>query len=409
MTACNELIDAMIGLTKAKCKSWVEIDDDGFSAVVDPNEHRVIASHYANSHLCAALLLNSDTLSQDFRLGIDLLEGLLSRWEIDCKEYDFHHDFNSFALCIVAGRLEDCIGFEETVEKLKSLVLSTPDSRHFTVNWLPMRIFVNLRRFDWSQDGKYLRRVRILDRLLGMARHRDGLIEDRLPKGKSFCLQYDVATTAGLELLNHSGCTYPVEDMLLPLVNACDPEGDINYFGRGCNQLFAWGPWLYLLRAQGQLGLLRKSVLYVSSRLPQMIGNDNLLLNSFRGKDKDFWWDYHYCSVYLSHFLLWLELTRALPSPCEESDLQPSRDFHGDTGLQVVRSDAAFAAAFDGRKQYLAERGPVVMNIWTSRHGTVMKGTFGPWLSPFGTLNGSACVLLNYFGLLDLVGNDRCA
>lgn len=55
-----------------------------------------------------------------------------------------------------------------------------------------------------------------------------------------------------------------------------------------------------------------------------------------------------------------------------------------DSGLRVKRSDECMVVTFDGRREYLAERGPSVALIWTKKYGMLVKGCFAPWQGAFG-------------------------
>lgn len=145
------------------------------------------------------------------------------------------------------------------------------------------------------------------------------------------------------------------------------------------------------------------AVEYVKNRLPSMLHNNNLMLNDWPGEEKFLWWDYHYCSVYTAHLLLWLVLSiedenRAVVTP---QFVEPS-----DSGLRVKRSDKCMVVTFEGRSEYLAERGPSVALVWTKKYGMLVKGCFAPWQGAFGnkyTLVDN--VLRNYCGLLSVRQN----
>lgn len=70
------------------------------------------------------------------------------------------------------------------------------------------------------------------------------------------------------------------------------------------------------------------------------------------------------------------------------------------TGMHIVKDDNAFVAIFDGRKEYLSERGPIVCAVWLKKYGILSKGAFGPWLGAFGNKYSNETVLRNYCGLL---------
>ena len=102
--------------------------------------------------------------------------------------------------------------YSELCQEIKETIMKTADSRHFTVNWLPMRMFVNKHRYLWTNEKQYENTNCDLFNIIKKATNQDGFIEDLLPKGKSFNLQYNVATVAILQLLNDKGAEYSIED-----------------------------------------------------------------------------------------------------------------------------------------------------------------------------------------------------
>lgn len=392
-----------------KCISFVGDDKDGNKVIIDPIAHVVIGAHYAMSHVAAALIVcgQRNQVREDLDLGLKILEGILNRWEEDSAKPDFHNDFNHFALCIIWRELSSDREYEELCSRIKQVVLSTKDSAHFTINWLSMRSYVNYYRYVWTKDEKYLLKIKQLYRKIAEATNEDGFIEDLLPKGKSFNLQYDLATVAVLDFLNNDcgleEIRYNFKNEVTALVNACDPQGDVNYLGRGCNQIFAWGLWLYLLKSQGLRENYLNSLQYLKTHIDGVLENDNLLLNEFSGAEKMFWWDYHYSSVYLGHLYLWLVLAYfAEDRPAEH--ITPDKKYGKDSGIDIVRNEKYFLCIFSGRKHYLAEAGPIISNLLLNGSGYVTKGAFGPWLGSFGNKYRNMFLYFNYFGPLQLKG-----
>ena len=74
--------------------------------------------------------------------------------------------------------------------------------------------------------------------------------------------------------------------------------------------------------------------------------------------------------------------------------------------LHIFRSENAFVSWFDGRSEYLAEKGPAIAAIWTKRDGMIFKGTFGPWQGPCGNKYiYEDVVIKNFYGLLEVKRN----
>lgn len=381
------------------CESWLQ-EEEGSMLYVDPNDGVEISAHYGATHMAATLILYGKMKgkAEMMQKGLTLLDSILCRWEQSKKLPAFHFDFNNFALCVIVDVVKD----DDTAlyQRIQQTVLNTEDSNHDTINWLPMRWYVNQKRFEWTDDIKFAKRCTKYRRTIEKATNADGGIEDRLPKGISFNLQYDVATVGVLQFLRQRGVDYDLSKELRFLLNAVAPDGDINYQGRGMNQIFAWGLWVYLLATSGREKDLNVALDFLDTKVQKMYQNHNLMLNDYEGKEKYLWWDYHYCSVYCAHFLFWLTLA------LQDYGNAVIQDYKGpqteDTGLHIYRSDDAFIATFDGRKEYLAENGPVVCAIWTQKHGMITKGTFGPWQGAFGQKYANETVLRNFWGIITL-------
>ncbi|MBR6881124.1 MAG: hypothetical protein IKN14_08630 [Clostridiales bacterium] len=376
MTSITGRIENLIGMTMDTCRPWIT-SEDGSVLFKDPVDGCEISAHYGASHMAASLIILGK-LKDDHSMiseGESLLGSLLDRWDYMKSLPGFHNDFNNFALCIIDG-LSD-----RSHDRIKDTVLKTDDTSFNTVNWLPMRWYVNRKRLEWTGEERYGKICEDIRSMLDEAVFPDGFIDDMLPKGRSFSLQYDVASTAFMQFLRVSGEQIDISSQTGALLNALCPDGDINYMGRGTNQVFCWGLWIYLLSSAGLNDELDRALSYLEGYLPVMLMNNNIMLNSNAGKEKYMWWDYHYCSVYTAHLLMWLVLAL-----CDygKKPVVPSYIPEGNSGLHIYRNDDSFVALFDGRSEYLAEKGPVISAVWTKESGTVFKGSFGPWYGLFG-------------------------
>lgn len=374
------MIDKLINQTLEACLECVKENNKGQLEFVDPLDHEEISAHYGATHAATAFILLGQVRADQQLLdtGLKLLESILDRWSISSKLPGFHNDFNNFALCLLIDRAGKAVN--NFADRIKNTIMSTPDSNNPTVNWYPMRWYVNLCRYEWTGEKKYDARCKKLRTLIEDATYEDGFIDDRTPKGLSFNLQYDVATVAAMELLKVKGEGININKELGALLKAVAPDGDINYLGRGTNQIFAWGLWVYLLSTSSQEEIDR-ALKFLKDKVPVMLKNHNLMLNDYPGEEKYMWWDYHYCSVYTAHFLLWMALAKFDKGM---QPIKPEQVNKEDSGVHIYKNENAFIATFDGRKEYLAERGPVIAAIWTKKSGMVCKGTFGPWQGAFG-------------------------
>lgn len=399
----NNSIVTLIDLLVLETTNWLGKDKNYNTIFIDPLTGEEISAHYGMTHAAAAWVIygkrNKNRALMD--KGIDLLKGIIERWETSIKLPSFHFDFNNFALCVVYDYI---IGVDDYLaEHIKNTVILTQDSNNPTINWYPMRWYVNKKRYQWTSNNKYQRVCD--DCRLGIKRatFRDGLIDDRVPKGKSFNLQYNIATVAVLQYLRVHGEKIDISNEFTALLRAVSPDGDINYLGRGTNQVFVWGLWIYLL-VSANCSEANKAIEYINERLPTVINNHNMMLNEWKGTEKYLWWDYQYCSVYTAHLLFWLVL--ALEDNKKEPIQVYKEHSYLDSGLFVHHSEKSCVVTFAGRTEYLAEHGPAVFLISTRKEGVIVKGCFAPWQGLFGNNYTFFDVALrNYCGLLEIRKN----
>lgn len=394
----QDQIEAFIEITINKCESWLKRSSDGKLNFIDPIEENEVPAHYGTTHAAASFLILGLKKQNDkfITIGKELLNAALEDWSEHQKLPGFHSDFNNFALCLGYDYLKE--SDKPLTNRIQNVIFSSKDSNHYTINWLPMRWFVNHKRWIWSNKKEYLDVVQKCRETIQRATNNDGGIEDILPKGKSFNLQYDLATVAVMQFLRCRGEKIELAKELDFLLQNIAPDGDINYQGRGTNQIFAWGMWIYLLSSSNRQTELKQALAFLEDKLPKMLKQDNLMLNDWHGSEKFLWWDYHYASVYTAHFLLWMIL--ALEDGDKKS-IFPNGSVLSDTGVSIKRSSNYFISTFTGRTKYLAEGGPVVSAIWLKSIGFLYKGTFGPWLGLFGNKNTyGEIVMNNFFGLI---------
>ena len=382
------------------CEQWIIVGNDGKYRFVDPNDKIEISAHYGATHAASAFILWGKIEDNPFVFdkGLSLMRSIIDRWDISKKLDGYHYDFNNFALTLVPSIVD-----KELASEINLKILSTKDSNHYTINWLPMRIVVNMKRKELTNDYKYNKIIDNCKNRITKATNSDGGIEDRMPYGKSYNLQYNVATVAALQYLRVIGEDFNLDKELGFLLNAVIPDGDINYLGRGTNQIFAWGMWIYLLSSSSHFNALELALSFVERYLSITLQQNNIMFNKWSGEEKYLWWDYHYASVYIAHCLLWLVLAYRDIAKAEIHPLMPSST---ETGLHVCRFDKAHVVWFNGRREYLAERGPCIASIWTNSLGSVYKGSFGPWQGAFGNkYMYEDIVIKNYCGLIEVKKN----
>lgn len=406
----DDKISNMITQILEVCLSWVRTESDGLERFIDPIDRVEISAHYGTTHAAVSFILFGEMTSNTgvSAVGYELLKSILKRWKISANLSGFHNDFNNFALCVLDDYFQRNKSDRHKYydDAIKKVILATPDSNNPTVNWLPMRWYANLARYRWTGNDNYKIICNKCHDDIKTATYKDGFIDDRLPKGTSFNLQYDVATVAVLQFLRCRGESIDISKELGALLAAVAPDGDINYFGRGTNQIFAWGLWIFLLKSTGQKEELARAVNYLGDKLPKILKNNNLMLNYESGGDKYLWWDYHYCSVYTAHLLFWLIM--ALDENNRNNVNAITSNIH-DSGINIIRKGGWFAVTFSGRREYLSEKGPSLVALGKSDGSMLIKGIFGPLGGAFGNnYTIPDIVIRNYCGLID-VGHERSA
>ena len=393
-------INELITKVYKKLLAQLGYDEIGMLRLIDPNEQCEISAHYGASHFAASLLMIGNEDDTAYARGKELLQSILARWNQENKLPAYHYDFNNFAFLLCYANLKDVDS--DLKEFVRQTIIQSPDSNHNTINWLPMRMLVNDMRFKWTGEEKYKQNISNCIKLIYNATNSDGGIEDRLPKGVSFNLQYDISSFATLIYAKEMIPDYDFGKGLRFLLESIAPDGDINYQGRGCNQIFAWGPWIYILSVCGQAKELAIALDFMDKYLPRMLENNSMMLNDWPGSEKYLWWDYHYASVYTAHLLLWLLLAKLNYADRSLSKLSGC-DAPRSSGVNIHKSDDYFISIFNGRNEYLAEKGPSLSMLWTKRHGPIVKGCFGPWRGLFGNKNTfEDVVILNYCGLVKI-------
>lgn len=401
LAKCVSLVMAYL----ERCEERVQLDG-AQTALRDPIATRVIGSHYALSHYCAGLYLqsrlqNSTVLRQRAESVLEYIRVTHDQYS---KEEDYHQDFNNFAWAVLLAldkRGPDLLS-NESRRTCSALLCNTSDSRHNTLNWLPMRAFNRtIRATVLRQRVPCASSQRLVKRVL-RAKGDDGLFEDSLTPGMTACPQYHAYTLAVLLLGQQLGClsfdASEVRSSLGVLLRHIDPDGDFNYYGRGTNQLFAYGPMVFLLKNMHcATAATERTLLYVARHLPECLKNNGIQLENAYAYQHVTWRYYHYVTVYVAHLFFWLSLAQSaafsFPAPAHT---QPDR-----SSLCVFRANRIFAAIFNGRRRFLAERGPLLCNLWMQPYGSVFKGPLGPFADCPGDARDHICataVVSNYCG-----------
>jgi hypothetical protein len=135
---------------------YLQKDEDGL-ILVDPVDKKVIGFHYGETHMGGAFILGGlkHGKSDMVETGVAILYSFFAH----AKEYGqnpaYHWDFNNFALCTIYEYLEITNQLPELQERIKEFILVQQDSNNATINWHPMRIYVNQWKYEWTRDEKY--------------------------------------------------------------------------------------------------------------------------------------------------------------------------------------------------------------------------------------------------------------
>ena len=401
----KEKISPLIDQLIEKCDSWITLNDKGNLSLIDPIDHKEIGEHYGTSHLgCAFIIIGKDRNNSELvQKGKQLILNVLENWESNIQSSNFHFDFNNFALAVTYNYLE--IDNEDICERIKQTIISSEDSGHNTINWLPMRAYVNIRRYEWTKNKKYKLKSDHLLKLIKKATNIDGGIEDQLPKGISYNIQYNISSVAALQFINLNNKKVDLYKEISFLTDKILPDGDINYTGRGVNQIFAWGPWLYILSTINNLDQLELALKFLNDRVSVMLSKNNLMLNNWEGNEKYLWWDYHHTSVYIPHFLFWLSLSQI---DYNKTKFITENIKSNDTGLKLIKHKEYYLSSFNGRCEYFSEFGPSINALWLKKYGIIFKGGGGPFNGNFGKKHSfKDIVVRNHFGLIEMSNSNK--
>lgn len=407
-------IESVIEKIFTHYEQYLKEENDGL-LLIDPNDEKLIGFHYGETHLGVAMIIWGMVVKDDRWVdkGKKIIKGFLSHIDEYQKQPAYHWDFNNFAICLLVNYLKgelknvrndmhshNCDENHELCNELQTFIIKQNDSNNPTINWIPMRIYVNYCKYLWTGNKKYKNLLDNLAKNVRDAQYTDGFYEDLLPKGKSFNFQYHLYTTAVVHFLETQGIKkFDNAKANQQAINIIDPCGDMNYLGRGINQIFAWGPALYLYQGINAPDALQKTWDYFSKRIDIAINNNNLILNEMPGSQKIWWWDYHYASVYFSHLVFWLILGQI--SESNKNRFEFIRIPEKDSGVNIIETEHYQVCVFEGRKHYLAESGPLVANICGKDRHYVFKGAFGPFAGDYGNHYGiSTQTIHNYFGLI---------
>ena len=280
------------------------------------------------------------------------------------------------------------------------------DSIHYTVNWLPMRIIVN--RFRWELTGlaKFKIKAEKLEDKLRLAFNSEGFFEDRLPLGTSFNLQYAISTLAILDYGDIQIKDVNFDEAFIALRNERDFTNDINHYGRGANQIFAWGPWIYLCAKRGDLTGLKYAMNFLEKRLSTSLENNNIHLNEYEGRDGFFWTDYHYCSVYFAHLYFWLSLAKQ--SLAISKEIVPAEKITENECHKLNIFGPFKVTSYPGTSEYTCERGPRISTITHPTLGAFIKSSTGPFEDFFSQKYSTRLIASgNIFGFTSTVYRGR--
>ncbi|ACL03027.1 hypothetical protein Dalk_1326 [Desulfatibacillum aliphaticivorans] len=385
----------------------VEVEGDGLS-LMDPICKRVVGSHYALSHYFAGLLIAAHTEQDREMLGKAerIFDYICATHDEYVVKADYHNDFNNFiwAFLIKASERYKGLVTDNMKQKCQSFLLSVKDSNHWTTNWLPMRAFNNAVRYEITGQAAYMKqRDSLLEKVFG-ALGPDGLFEDSVDKGVSANPQYHVATVAVLLVGEAFECwalpRQEIDKSIAFFLAHISPEGDYNFYGRGTNQIFGWGPALFLLKnIQDEKELFNRCLTYVLRHLPSCLSKNGLLLENSTRKQQINWRYYHHASVYVGHFYFWSALSGLISTPLSNGS---GNNISGGS-VHLLSTKSSYALTFQGRKKYLQERGPMICGVWMDYYGCLFKGPLGSFFeSPDWRKDHPAhsCVVENYMGVV---------
>ena len=274
------------------------VDEDGF--LVDPAAGRIADEQYGEAFLAFSLALKSASGKKPPPDG--QIACLLKTVERSYGESpSYHYDFVNLALVLIAELyLREGWSPTPVTEITESLLKRLSHSGVRAANWRAMRLLVAKAR------GQRLREA-WESLALSMKTDSSGWVHDF--RAASFPIQYSVYSASLFEL---GRAWFGLPDRLGRTVSVVYdrtrqifewPSG-FNTQGRGYQQIFGYGPWVYLACRRHDWQVLHAAIDRL--QLHTVSGGIRLVLSE--SGDSIGCYDYHYQSVYQAFLVAWLRL-----------------------------------------------------------------------------------------------------
>lgn len=275
---------------------------DAESFLLDPDGERIAHEQYGEAFLALAVAAG-DALRKEPAPN-SAIKGLL---RVVTSQYgksaSYHYDFVNLALVLTAN-IYDRMGWPKE-PLLNPRMNRLARLQHSTVkasNWRAMRLLVA------KANGKKLRGI-WESLALKLNTDADGWVHDI--RAVSFPVQYSIYTAALFELGSRwfglpatfrrsASTTYDQTHRIFE-----SPLG-FNTQGRGYQQIFGYGPWIYLASQREDW----RTVTSALHLLEKNTASSQLRLVLSETGDRIGRYDYHYSSVYQAFLLAWLRLTQ---------------------------------------------------------------------------------------------------
>jgi len=403
----------------------LQVYDHG--GIWDPVDENVPGDHYAATHFaCLAALIYSDT--GDPSLLEKISDALAFHERTSPEEYSFdnwyyHWDFQNLALLEAYRLLRDRLSDSEKKRWQRVLRRNRENLDNPLTNWVAMRSYTALLRFQILRLPWERWRWRLRLRRVYRARYRDGYMDEYRRMDKP--VQYHVYTLAVLHRIYEMQPSRKLREVILSgtryFLRLMDPEGCFNYIGRGQEQIFGYAAAVYVLEAAKLLDPASADFfeLYAKRIWKYLLsfkrdGHFPLVLNQRQDQERYGWYDYHHLTVYNAFLGMWLGFARRLQdaqgavSPGNAVEPTYPVLFHSKPTQMVVLSNGFVFSAFRcGKSRYHTEPGISPLHLWLKNAGWVYSCPGGPTEKQYGRMLGADNTEMNFLApLIKPAGGD---
>ena len=356
--------------------------------VFDHKDNRFLSDQYAEPFLALSLAVQAELGNIQY---FDLIKPIIFRIRQEYWNEDRgHFDFINFALCLIKLKFEINNWEKNDVYRNVCYILKNCiNSKTKAANWRIKRILVKLHNKKKISA--------LLDILVLLSKFDNSLwIHDF--KNKSFPIGYSIYSAALINLgIEYFGLPPSLNSIpaaaYAHVKKIFENTTGFNIHGRSFQQIFGYGPWIYLCMVYEDHAAINNSLDLIS----RYQSNDGIKIVLSKYGESLGYYDYHHHSVYNAFFLFWLRES-------QKTFLKGS--VYSSGPYSVLRKSGWHIILAKSGKKYSSEMGISPYFVAYKKH-LLFSGVSGPDGGPHSTLRGRKENRLVYWGPIlpkDLTG-----